>query len=399
MSFEADTSMYQSQNQQLPQMPDLAEVQMKRMGVQNMQRQQAAADTALQQQAAVKQAWAQSGGDRGKFMQSVSALGPDTMMQYQKGFGEADAASGAGTKAISEGDIAKMGIIGQAFDALDKTPEPQKPQAWSQITKDLASRGVIDSQHAQMPYDPRYVQQVRDQFHIGKAFLDNQQTVANTGHLNSETRKTDAETNKLTRESGGGLSTNNPDADPAVLVAQLVPKEHQAKAFAEVEVAENVQKMGGTIMEAFDNAAKENTVLKTGAGLLREPGSLLALHQALQPTFKDIENTVRQAAMDNTFHNVSPAPGDTDAKIAAKRKALADYLQSKLSAPTARGFGIDLAAYNRTRRPDSLSPGTGDGGGAGRSGDDPFVALTAKSNGITYDQAAHLLKTSKRAAR
>lgn len=137
-------------------------------------------------------------------------------------------------------------------------------------------------------------------------------------------------------------------ADPAKLVPYLVPKEHQAKAFAEIEAAENTRKMSTEIMKQFEDAAKANTIARTGAGLLRTPPSVGALHQALQPTFKDLEGTVRQAAMDNTFKNVTPAPGDFADTIQTKREALQEYLKSKLSAPTARGYGIDLGKFQST---------------------------------------------------
>jgi len=147
--------------------------------------------------------------------------------------------------------------------------------------------------------------------------------------------------------------------DPSKLVPILVPKEHQAKAFGEIEAAEDTKRMAGSIMKSFDEAAKDNTVMKTGGGFLRTPPSVYSLHQAMQPTFKDLEGTVRQAAMDNTFKNITPMPGDVDSTISTKRKALEDYLKSKLSAPTARGYGIDLSRYNSTAPMQSQNPNEG----------------------------------------
>lgn len=136
--------------------------------------------------------------------------------------------------------------------------------------------------------------------------------------------------------------------DPSGLVQYLVPEHHQKAVFDEIQRAQDTRRMGESILKAFDQAAQENTVAKTGAGLLRTPGSVLALHQAMQPTFKDLEGTVRQAAMDNTFKNITPAPGDFDDTIKTKRAALEDYLKSKASAPTAKGFGIDLDKFGTT---------------------------------------------------
>lgn len=136
--------------------------------------------------------------------------------------------------------------------------------------------------------------------------------------------------------------------DPASFVPWIVPKEQQPAVFNEIKRAQDTQHMGDNIMNAFDEAVKDNTVAKTGAGLLRTPASVLALHQQMQPTFQDLEGTVRQAAMDNTFHNVTPRPGDMQSTINTKRQALADYVKSKMAAPMAKGYGIDLQQFRST---------------------------------------------------
>ena len=136
--------------------------------------------------------------------------------------------------------------------------------------------------------------------------------------------------------------------DPASLVPRIVPEHHQEAVYKEIERAEDTRRMGESILNWFDKAAQQQTVLRTGAGLLRTSPAVLQLHQSLQPTFKDLEGTVRQAAMDNTFKNLTPAAGDTDATIAQKRQGLIQYLQSKASAPRAKSFGIDLDKFQST---------------------------------------------------
>lgn len=147
----------------------------------------------------------------------------------------------------------------------------------------------------------------------------------------------------LLRQSGQS------DADPASYVRYVVPEHHQKAVFDEIERAQDTRHMGASILEAFDKAVGDNTVMRTGAGMLRTPATVLALHQAMQPTFKDLEGTVRQAAMDNTFNNITPKPGDMESTIKEKRHALVQYLQSKMAAPTAKGFGIDLDKFSSTK--------------------------------------------------
>lgn len=148
-----------------------------------------------------------------------------------------------------------------------------------------------------------------------------------------------------TNSEGGQASS----VDPAMLVPLMIKDPSlQKAAFEEIKNAKNVGANGPKILEAFDNGAKENTVMKTGAGILRTPGSVMALHQLMLPNFKTIDGTVRQAAMDETFHNVTPQPGDSDAKIQAKRQALQDWLHSETASPVSSGHYIDLSKYAST---------------------------------------------------
>lgn len=138
-------------------------------------------------------------------------------------------------------------------------------------------------------------------------------------------------------------------ADPSSLVNQLVkdPKQ-QEKVFEEIGRAQNIAQNQDKILNAFDQAAKENTLLRTGGGLLRTPGSVMALHQNLLPNFKAIDGTVRQAAMDETFHNVTPTSLDSDHKIQQRRQALVDWMHSETAAPVAKGSGLDLSKFAST---------------------------------------------------
>lgn len=143
--------------------------------------------------------------------------------------------------------------------------------------------------------------------------------------------------------------------DPAMLIPQMVPKEHQKEAYKEIQVAQNTHHMAKNIMEAFEQAAKDVTGMGRITSHIKDPRSIGALHQHMQPTFADLEGTVRQAAMDNTFHNITPSPYDTEADIQTKRKALQEYMQSKMSAPIAKSSGIDLSKFESTNAKPKMS--------------------------------------------
>lgn len=143
--------------------------------------------------------------------------------------------------------------------------------------------------------------------------------------------------------------------DPAKKVSWLVPASHQQKVFDEIDAAQNTTRNAKDIISSFDNAAKEvrpwtsgtKTSLTAFVPGMDSPNQK-ALHALLGPTFKDVEGTVRQAAMDNMFKNTTPQFGDDASTIARKRDALIGYMTSKSSAPTASGFGINLNQYPST---------------------------------------------------
>jgi hypothetical protein len=145
--------------------------------------------------------------------------------------------------------------------------------------------------------------------------------------------------------ASGGVS----DMDPAKLVPVMVKNpEMQKKVLEEIGRAQNVATNKDRIMKAFDESVKENTAVWALGGL-RTPGSVMALHQLMLPNFKQIDGTVRQAAMDESFHNLTPAPGDTQHKIDQKRQALEQWMTSETAAPTASGFGLPLDKFKSTR--------------------------------------------------
>lgn len=140
--------------------------------------------------------------------------------------------------------------------------------------------------------------------------------------------------------------------DPAELVRFKVPPAQQPKAFDEVEAAQNTAQNAPKILKAFDDAAGKLHGVDFVPGM--ESADQKALHALLGPTFKDVEGTVRQAAMDNMNHNVTPQFGDSKKTVDTKRAALVAYLKSKSSAPVAKGFGIDLSNFKSTFVPDDV---------------------------------------------
>ncbi len=124
----------------------------------------------------------------------------------------------------------------------------------------------------------------------------------------------------------------------AQLVPHFVPKEHQAAALKEVAQSENAASNEKAIMDAFDQAAKDNTLMRTGAGL-RTPASILKMRALMLPIIHDNEGRVNEFEQ-KTTSDLEPGKGDFDSKIAYKRKAMLDFIHGKQATPTLDAYRI-----------------------------------------------------------
>lgn len=245
--------------------------------------------------------------------------------------------------------LQKAQMFGQALKSVASLPPDQQPQAYAQTRNELVQNGIIKPQDAPEQHDPMFLNSMVQRYNQTASAIEDRLKQAHASLFESEAAKNKAEAAKRTPGAG---DMN----DPAKLVANLVPKEHQAQAFKEIDAAENTKHMAQSIMDAFDQSVKDTSGGGALTSMVKTPRSSLALHQAMQPTFKDLEGTVRQAAMDNTFKNVTPTGADSAQDIATKRAALQDYLQSKSSSPIARAYGIDLSRFPSTAKYEKPAP-------------------------------------------
>lgn len=168
--------------------------------------------------------------------------------------------------------------------------------------------------------------------------------------------KNDALSQQLALRQTVEQGAKNGTIPPEQSVQYLVPKEHQKEVFAEIGRAQNAAKNEQNIMGAFDRAAQENTVMKTGAGMLRTPASVLEARAFGAPLTHDLEGRVNEYEL-KLYNDLLPAPGDTDEKIAQKRQAMANFISQKKATPTANGFGVHIQESNSTKtRPNPNAP-------------------------------------------
>ncbi len=170
-------------------------------------------------------------------------------------------------------------------------------------------------------------------------------------NLQSQVMMTDLQIQKQQLEQKASmyaLASKGGDVNPAALVPHLVPGPHQESVYKELERAMNTKKYHDQIMQNFDQAAADMRGAGRVGSIIKTPRSLGALDQSLQPTFSDIDHTVREAAMNHARDNIMPSKFDTDADTRTRRNALEGYLTSKSSAPRAKSFGIDLDRFGST---------------------------------------------------
>jgi hypothetical protein len=142
-------------------------------------------------------------------------------------------------------------------------------------------------------------------------------------------------------QSGGLLQS-----DPAQLVS-LVPPEHQKQFLTEVGQAQSAVRNEKDLLSNYDSAVNQNTVMKTGAGLLRTPPSVKNLNALADPLIHDNEGRINELEQKHV-QALFPQPGDLDSTISQKRAAFQDFINHKKVSPTAAAFGIPLNRFQST---------------------------------------------------
>lgn len=138
----------------------------------------------------------------------------------------------------------------------------------------------------------------------------------------------------------------NGDIDPAQAVPFMVPSDRQKDVFEEIKHAQNTTKIAPQIMDAFDKSAKATHAADFVPGI--PSADQKHLEALLNTTVTETEGTARQAAFDSIHKNMIPNGLDNAYTKQVKREAMEQYLKSKQAAPTAKGYGINLANYGST---------------------------------------------------
>lgn len=139
--------------------------------------------------------------------------------------------------------------------------------------------------------------------------------------------------------------------DPSQLVPLLVPKERQAEVFKEIKKAQDMKADIPLLMNLYDRAAKGVGV---GSAVGVTPEASQALENAYLKHLKDDVGRINETEL-HTASNTFPQAIDKLSGDRAKKRR-EDFYNNLLrgtSAPTAKGYGIDLASMGPQVAPET----------------------------------------------
>jgi hypothetical protein len=370
-----DASIYQNVKPtpiNIPSPLDTAEkaMQLGQIGMQQMQMARQ-----MQQQSAIQSALMHNTDpttgqlDQGGYLGDLGKMNP---MAAQQEAGRIAAQNEAVAKSKAQTvDTAQkiVGMVGPSFDVLKQMPTDQRAAAYPSYVQQLKAQGV-DVSAIDHPYDDEKFNQYYNTWQNNKQHFEalaSQADIAKTqgeaAEIPGKIAKNQAETAKTISETYGRPQVQNmgQSDDPAVLVPNMVPKDHQAKAFEEIKNAGDIKTLTPRIIDAFNMGTSKNPII-AAQGQKQFEG-------LINTTVKEEEGTARQAAFESIHKNMSPSgltalPGENESKLST----IMSYLQSKADAPTSRAYGIDLSKFARTSpyQPPQKS-GTGSPGGLGEA--------------------------------
>lgn len=156
------------------------------------------------------------------------------------------------------------------------------------------------------------------------------------------------------------MAAGGSNMDPSMAVRFLVPPDRQKEVFDEIGKAQNAKNNEANLMGMFDAMDKENTIMGRAGRLGATPPSVSAFEANILPIIRDKEGRVNEFELE-AVRKLEPKPGDKPSTVIEKRVGTQKFLQDKQSAPTAKGFGIDLDKFSSTSTAPSVETATMNG--------------------------------------
>lgn len=133
----------------------------------------------------------------------------------------------------------------------------------------------------------------------------------------------------------------SPGAPIEMKINALVPPKDQPEVFKQLQMAQNHAKQTDVMLQAFDQANKENTVMGRVGHAGATPASVAQLKTSMLPYLKDAEGRINEQELERT-DSLIPSPGDSQKKINEKRQGLLNFIHEKGAFPLLKAHGIPV---------------------------------------------------------
>lgn len=135
--------------------------------------------------------------------------------------------------------------------------------------------------------------------------------------------------------------------NPLDYVQYVVPGDKQKEVATELGKAQYASQNHKDLMDLWDKAQKEQTVMRTGFGAVDAPATR-ELELLGDPLIHDQDGRVNEFEK-NDFKRVLPSSGQSNARQKELRAGFEKFILGKRSAPLARTYGIDVDRFNATK--------------------------------------------------
>jgi hypothetical protein len=142
----------------------------------------------------------------------------------------------------------------------------------------------------------------------------------------------------------GGSNVNPLDmvSDP-----NIVPEVARQKVTDEIGKAQYIGKNRDSIIQLYDQAAKENTIAGRASRFGYQTPAMKALKNKIIPLTHDEVGRPNPEAV-QAFEDVFPSPGERESTGLDNRQNFINHLNSFVQAPTARSYGINTENFKST---------------------------------------------------
>lgn len=150
--------------------------------------------------------------------------------------------------------------------------------------------------------------------------------------------------NQLKQHLASGNVAND---NPLDYVQWVVPPDKQKEVSTELGKSQFASQNHEKLMSLWDRAQKEQTMMRTGMGLVDAPATR-ELRLLGDPLIHEADGRVNEFEKKD-FEGTMPSSGQSDARQKELRDGFENFIMGKQNAPLAKTYGIDVDKFNATK--------------------------------------------------